>query len=439
MVCDISYKVSNYTCFFSLKEKLYLIYNTFNNNILKVDRGSFLQLQEMQISGDVKSIFDENFFDKLVNLGILVEENVDEYLKVFEQFNKKRFKKDKLFLTIAPTLDCNFGCPYCYEISKKSYMDLETENHILDFVANQIGRIKSISVVLIGGEPLLNKQTVFRLTKEIGELAKSKSVSTNFSLITNGYLLDKETVDRLWELGLNNVQITLDGDETTHNKRRFLKKAKTGTFKKIVENLKYCSEKIENVTVRVNVDKTNKDSWLQVKKTLTDLGIYSKIKLNVGMVDAVNDHNLKSIDKCLTVSEFAKIKSDFIFDDDRVNSKKLKLPSMPVCSAVRTNSFSIDAKGFLYKCWNHIGFKEKSCGHISQAFNLNENYNEWINFSLDKYEECKSCSVLPICMGNCPDRLEKFGTGEQVCTYYKDNLREYVLLYYLSKKQKPHS
>jgi uncharacterized protein len=432
-----NYKVSNFSCFYSLNDKLFIIFNTLSRNILKVDKNSFIKLKQMQKNNKFVDNFGDKLFTNLVELGIVVKKDVNEYEKVCNLFDKKRLRSDKLFLTVAPTLDCNFACPYCYEIAEQSYMERKTELQIIDFISRQLDVLKSISVIWIGGEPLLNKQTVLRLSKEIARLAGPKSISVAVSLITNGYLLDKQTVDELYELGIKDIQITIDGDKNTHNKRRYLKSGRQGTFQKIVKNLEYCSKKIENITVRVNIDRTNKHSWSDVKNLLIDLGIYSKVKLNIGMVDAVNEHNLHSINKCLTVSEFSKVKSDFIFDDDNLHERQIKLPAMPVCSAVRINSFSIDANGFLYKCWNHIGFKEKSCGHISQPENLNSDYYSWISFNLDMFDDCRNCTVLPICMGNCPDKLLKFGVGDKVCSYYKNNLKEIVLLYYLSKKQKP--
>lgn len=62
-------------------------------------------------------------------------------------------------LIIAPTLDCNFRCPYCFEDLKKIYMTKGTVNAIKNFVRNKIKNgVTNLNVSWYGGEPLLCKK-----------------------------------------------------------------------------------------------------------------------------------------------------------------------------------------------------------------------------------------------------------------------------------------
>jgi uncharacterized protein len=72
------------------------------------------------------------------------------------------------------------------------------------------------------------------------------------SATTNGYLINHQMADQFRETGLINFQITLDGDQATHNKIRFLKRRKE-SFQTIIDNINLLSEYEENsIMVRIN-------------------------------------------------------------------------------------------------------------------------------------------------------------------------------------------
>jgi len=429
------YKLSKYTHFFQLKEKLFLVFNTFSRVIIKMDGYNYNKLKKLIGFEFLKENIERELFENLLNGLIVVKKDLDELEKVLESFDKKRMKSDSFTLTIAPTMDCNFACPYCYEIQRPSYMSEEIQYKILNLVKTKISNIKKINLVWIGGEPLLAQKVVFSLTENVKLLAEKFNVKYDFSIVTNGYYLTKENVEKMLLLGINDVQVTIDGPEDIHNSRRFLKKGRGKTYRTIIENLKYCKDKFKNLTVRMNIDETNKDKWRELKNNLIDEGIWKYIKFNLGSVDAVNEHNIKNNKSCLTSDSFAEIKSTFMFDDIELDETKLMLPNMPVCTAVSNNSFSIDSEGYLYKCWNNIGMNHKAIGHIQDFNKLNDKYNKWMEYSIKGYKECENCSILPICMGNCPDKIMKFKPGDMVCSSYKKSLRETVLLFYLKKKK----
>lgn len=429
------YKVSHYTHFFQLDNKLFILFNGFSRSILKLDEKNYRKLEKLKKKTFKNSEFGNDIFEKLLETLNVVQSEADELSEVIKTFDEKRLKGDTLSLTIAPTMDCNFGCPYCYEIKKPKYMSEETEKNIVEFVLLKLSSVKALNVVWIGGEPLMASDVVFHLTEKIKDLTEKQGIKSHFSIVTNGYFLTEENVKKMLELNINDVQVTIDGPEEIHDKRRFLRKGMGGTYTEIINNLKFCANKFKKVDIRMNIDETNKDKWKELKENLRKEGILNYVKFNLGAVDAVNDHNIKSNKSCLTSDLFAEVKSDLMFDDLDLGISNIFLPSMPVCTAVSKNSFSIDPGGYLYKCWNNIGMKNELIGHVKSPDTFNEKYNNWMGYSIQDYEECKICSILPICMGNCPDKITKFGPTNLVCSPYKKSLRETVLLYYLNKKK----
>ena len=69
----------------------------------------FKRIQE----GDVRDADD--LVAELIRGGILVNEERDELGEIRLQSRAARFANTALSLTIAPTMACNFCCPYCYE------------------------------------------------------------------------------------------------------------------------------------------------------------------------------------------------------------------------------------------------------------------------------------------------------------------------------------
>ena len=158
-------------------------------------------------------------------------------------------------LVIFLTYRCNFNCSYCY-VNKKETKELSANKliKIIKELKTKNNEIKEIN--FMGGEPLLR----FDVIKEIINIFGNEFV---FNLNTNGYLLDKETLDFLLK---NNVIIvlSLDGSEKTHNLNR-----KDKTFNKILNNIKGYEDK---VIVNYVINPNSIDNLIKDFENLVNLG-----------------------------------------------------------------------------------------------------------------------------------------------------------------------
>jgi MoaA/NifB/PqqE/SkfB family radical SAM enzyme len=105
-----------------------------------------------------------------------------------------------LLVHFIPTRRCNLSCTYCNEFDDFSLpVPLEELKRRLDILAEWGASIITIS----GGEPLLHPQLddVIRHVRHWGVIA---------GLITNGYLLTAERIERLNRAGLEHLQISID-------------------------------------------------------------------------------------------------------------------------------------------------------------------------------------------------------------------------------------
>ena len=101
---------------------------------------------------------------------------------------------------MVPMRRCNLACGYCNEYDDVSKpVPLEEMQRRVDHLA----RLRTTLVTISGGEPLLHPELddIIRRIRQRGMMA---------GLITNGYLLVQERIERLNRAGLDYLQISID-------------------------------------------------------------------------------------------------------------------------------------------------------------------------------------------------------------------------------------
>ncbi|MBI2956750.1 MAG: radical SAM protein [Acidobacteria bacterium] len=122
-----------------------------------------------------------------------------------------------LLAHIIPIRRCNLSCAYCNEY------DDHSKPVPLEVMLARIDRLASFGtsiITLSGGEPLLHPEldAIIRRIRQHGRLA---------GLITNGYLLTAERIERLNRAGLDHLQISIDNvlpDEVSKKSLKVLDK-----------------------------------------------------------------------------------------------------------------------------------------------------------------------------------------------------------------------
>jgi MoaA/NifB/PqqE/SkfB family radical SAM enzyme len=101
---------------------------------------------------------------------------------------------------IVPMRRCNLACTYCneYDDFSKSVPLSEMQSRIDD-----LARLGTSVVTISGGEPLLHPELD-------GIIARIRQRGRIAGMITNGYLLVPERIERLNRAGLDHMQISID-------------------------------------------------------------------------------------------------------------------------------------------------------------------------------------------------------------------------------------
>ncbi len=354
--------------------------------------------------------------------------------------NLHRYDQTSLGLTIAPTMACNMACHYCYENNTTRKMSPEVIEALLDFIDRRADQLRTVDICWYGGEPLLALDIIEDITESLIELSEEKHFEYVATMISNGYLLTPAVVDRLVELRVKMVQVTLDGPAASHNAKRPLKNGKE-SFATIIENLKYASTKLA-IGVRVNVDKSF--SLEMIRQLLGDLkaaGLERRIGIYFGQLEPATQACGNIADACYGNADFSNIESEYfeLLLSEGFRIEKLPQPVGVFCMAQRINAFVIDPEGFLYRCYNYVGDQSHAAGNIKDGVvdYQNKNFKKLFQFNALESQRCLNCDILPICLGGCPaQRADRAQTEDDVCLSWKHNLGPMLNIIAASRQQK---
>ncbi len=174
-----------------------------------------------------------------------------------------------LLVHIIPIRRCNLACTYCNEFDDFSKpVPLDEMKRRLDLLAGMGSSVVTIS----GGEPLLHPDLddIIVHMRKCGMLA---------GLITNGYLLTAERIERLNRAGLEYLQISIDNAKPDEVSMKSLKV--------LDQKLKLLSE---HAVFQVNINSVlgsgvkNPEDALAVAKRARELGFTSTVGI-------LHDHN----------------------------------------------------------------------------------------------------------------------------------------------------
>lgn len=407
-------KISRFNIFFEYRGRKY-ISNTLSKSVIMLDDYSYKVLS----SKDNSRLSDlHSSFDSLKENGIIVDDSLDELgaLRIAYQ-NSKNSTKEMEFV-VAPTMDCNFECSYCFETKRKGIMAKEIQSKVIEFIKTMVNQKKpeKIRFVWFGGEPLLYPKVVIDMSKTINEFLQGKHIELDMIVITNGFCLNRKILEDLVDNGINHFQITIDGCKDIHDQRRMLKGG-GGTYERIIKNLQFFDGIKATVTIRVNIDKENIGQFGIVQSEIERIG-NKNIACHPALVEPAEIHDNDRKNLC-----YRNDAHEFYNNADIYNHySKLDVDDIGIqlcyCGAEHKYSYAIDELGNIYKCWNNMGFDKEVISTVYNPKDINENIAS-LYLGRDPFTEddCKDCAYIPICGGGCIE--QKKINGQNSCAAYR--------------------
>lgn len=413
----------------------YYIHNTLRGGLHEINAAAFNLCSLAQKDAQLVANIPADLEVKLLSAGYLVPKDTDEDAIRLLRYARlqKSFQNDRLSLVIAPTLYCNFACPYCYE-NQLPYQKMQENviEDLLTFIGQRAKRHKFLEICWHGGEPLTATATIkdilSRIEKEIELPIKGHSI------VTNGFLINDDFFSCFEEFPLGFIQITIDGNEETHNNNRISKSGEP-TYKQIITNVDKLVERMPNanIGIRMNIHKSNVQGFIPLYTTLSQRWIGSRVNIYPAFVQ---DHQSCRV-PCFNSIE----KTELLHKLHKQLGRKYGDSDMQIktggCTAIYESSYVIDPRGNLFKCWVDVGNPAMRIGDLKNGV-YNYSLVEKYMLSSDKFSDskCLKCSVLPICSGGCNKyRLDTSYSQTDICPLAPDAIPQFFDVHQLNESK----
>ncbi|MBE5903529.1 MAG: radical SAM protein [Pseudobutyrivibrio sp.] len=305
--------------------------------------------------------------------------------------------------TVFMTNMCNLNCNYCYEKNKKNRsISYEVLNAFIEMVANYDGEI---SIVIHGGEPLLEFEKIKYLINKINTRKKNGAVT--YSLTTNGTLLNGEVAEFLKDK-IDSLAISIDGNKELHDLNRIDKKNE-GTYDTVIENINnYFPNDKNRINARMTINTLN--------YTGVDKSIIHLINMGFGRISPVVDQFdlwsknqwdelLEKLQKVKRYIEKENIKAEIgLIYDAKYKCKN------SVCNGGIT-TIVVDSDGALYPCIVVNGKSEYCIGDVFNGVNI-DRVRKIHEHDRSKVESCVGCSRYDYCEATRCKLINKYQTGK---------------------------
>jgi uncharacterized protein len=457
--CSVKYQVSvpqrSQYNYFVEREEGVMGYNARTGTFALLAKETALVLKGKE---SIENISDSDT-KSLLEMGFLCYD--DEISHIMSKFDDVKQQKRILYLTLVPTLSCNFSCDYCFqdEYHHHQFMSIDTQESTLKFVRELItqGR-KEVICTWFGGEPLLAKDIILSMSQKLREIVEtSEARLIKMDMITNGILLNEKTARELSEVGIESAQVTIDALVFQGTKKRGVIDSE-GNPSIILKNIKVARDYLK-IGIRINVSADNANEIQQIIEILDNHGFSGSYELahvhdhekehefitssdgkrtpacesqacgSCGSGGSLGNTNT-SVQKFSALSRpaYARLEQEKFLDRPKAYLNlinKLKPKANP-CSATSGQMFVIDPAGYISRCWMSAGSPSEAMENVHNTTDFLEESKvakQWREFSPLAYPACKTCKVLPLCMGGCSHPRIFMEATKPPCTSIKQQIQ----------------
>lgn len=423
----MQYKLSPYTARVVVNSRIYL-YNSFTDHLLVLSSEIDMLLVKHVNQLDEIGVVHPDFFQALVQNRYIIPVDVEEWNEVLLTWEQEDNSSSKFSMIINPTLDCNMRCWYCYEQHDTSaYMSKETVCAIKELIKRKVSlpNLQGLNIDFFGGEPFLHyHKSIHPILEFAYDICEQQGVQLFVSFTTNGFLLSNSILDELGKFakwGKIRMQITIDGNESYHNRTRTLK-GKFPTYKKILQSIYHCVQRDIFVLVRFNYTQENISSYYDVIEDFVKLTAREREQITFTF------HKVWQVPESDYLrQQVEQVRMAFKVEGFRVGSIE-PFPGSR-CYGDRENHIVINYNGDLYKCTAREFSLEAREGVLSADGELIWNDKYAKRMSLKRCPPiCHSCCLFPVCHRGCTQNKIETSVALDKCLWGYTELQKRQIL-----------
>jgi len=342
------------------------------------------------------------------------------------------YLKNKMHqLILQVTQKCNLRCSYCTysgTYKKRTHssntMSVEVAERVIDFFIKRTKDSKRVTVSFYGGEPLLNLDLIKHCVDYIETRYYGRTM--NFSMTTNGTLLDENVVAFLVSKGFQ-ILISLDGPKETHDRNRRFSNNNEGSFSVIMENvakIKSLYSDYYRTNVNFNAVSDTQQMFSCVNEFISDPEIFGDGKFMLNYItDSYTDREINVNEEFIAdreyelfkfllskLGEFPRNKTSYLLDSrfsgiflhcfQNIKMEQERIPSKfhhsGPCIPGASRLFA-DTRGNFFPCEQVDELSAAvMLGDIEKGISLKQ-AEQILNLETTTHSKCKNCWVYRQC------------------------------------------
>ena len=322
---------------------------------------------------------------------------------------------------------CNMDCEYCFAgkgdySGKSGIMSAEVGKRALDYLVENSGSRKHLEVDFFGGEPLINWDACKEIVAYGRELEKKHNKIFNFTLTTNGVLIDDDVIE-FTNREMGNVVLSMDGRKKTHDRMRHSKSG-GGTYDSIMDNFRALVEARTGDDPKTASDRRSSEYYMRGTYTaynkdfaadvlaMADLGFReTSIEPVVAPPDA--PYALKEEDLPQLFEEYEKLALEMLAREERGEGFSFYHYTVDLTGGpciykrvsgcgVATEYLAVTPTGDLYPCHQFVGDDDMIVGNIYEGITHPETVEIFSGKNnIYTRDKCRGCWARLYCAGGC--------------------------------------
>ena len=343
----------------------------------------------------------------------------DPFEKAADEIKIKQSVLKAICLHVAH--GCNMDCEYCFAgkgdySGKSGIMSAEVGKRALDYLVENSGTRRHLEVDFFGGEPLINWDVCKEIVAYGRELEKKHNKIFNFTLTTNGVLIDDDVID-FTNREMGNVVLSMDGRRDTHDRMRHSKTG-GGTYDMIMDNFRALvdsrlknAERSSEYYMRGTYTAYNKDFAADVL-AMADLG-FRETSIEPVVSDPAVPYAVHEEDLPILYEEYEKLALEMLEREKKGEGFSFYHYTVDLTGGpciykrvagcgVATEYLAVTPTGDLYPCHQFVGDDDMIVGNIYDGITHPETVDIFrAGNNIYTRDDCRDCWARLYCAGGC--------------------------------------